>query len=268
MSLSVGCVTISYNQGKYLRSCIESVSRNDRALLRHVIVDPGSKDESRSIIEEYRARGRFHAVILDPDKGPADGLNNGFGAIGDADILCYLNSDDEFHPGALDVVCQYFQDHPTVDVITGAGVFIDENGRPQRRKRMALPFSPKAFLHDATFVMQQATFFRRSAFLRAPGFNVENRTCWDTELLVDLYLAGVRFTRVGMLLGRFRLYPGAMTFDAMNSGFSPRLVGDLNRLKEKFRTAGYRASFPPIPRLHRAANYLNPWRRAMEFLAL
>jgi glycosyltransferase involved in cell wall biosynthesis len=266
LNLSVGCVTVSYNQASYLRACIDSVDRKDRSQLRHVVVDPGSSDGSRAIIEDYRSRGRFHEVIFEPDRGPADGLNKGFQAIGDADILCYLNSDDEFHPGAIDRVCQYFSEHPEVEVVTGAGVFTHADGRHYRRKRISLPFTPWAFLHDTVFVMQQSTFFRKKVFPGVNPFNVDNRTCWDTELLVDLYIRGVRFTRVPMLFGHFRLYPGCLTYDAMHGGFSPKLMADIKRMKEKFHKAGYRPLPWPLPLLHRSLVSLNPWRRVVEFI--
>ncbi|MDM8548994.1 hypothetical protein QUF72_02905 [Desulfobacterales bacterium HSG2] len=44
--------------------------------------------------------------------------------------------------------------------------------------------------------MQQSTFFRRQAFLDVGGFNIENRTCWDAELLVDFGLSCKKFKLV------------------------------------------------------------------------
>ena len=73
---SLGIVTISYNQARFLTEAIDSVRLRDPDRLRYVIVDPGSTDGSREII---RCRhDRFSAIILEPDSGPADGLNKGF----------------------------------------------------------------------------------------------------------------------------------------------------------------------------------------------
>ena len=71
--VKIGIVTISYNQAKYLAEAIESVCVADPEWLEYVIVDPGSSDGSRQIIERYRKR--FGRIILEPDEGPADGLN-------------------------------------------------------------------------------------------------------------------------------------------------------------------------------------------------
>ena len=268
MNLRLGCVTISFNQARFLRECIESVTCADRSALSHVIVDPGSTDGSREIISEYAQGQRFHATILDPDRGPSDGLNKGFALLADADILGYLNSDDRFDPGALDAVLELFQCHPEVDVLMGSGAIIDENGRKHLRKRLSTPFTARRFLHGTALNIQQATFFRRAAFVASGGFNVENRSCWDTELLVDLLLTGARFCDVRRVLGHFRVYPGTITSDIAKNGPDQRYLADRARMRQKLIAAGHRPAQGPIPVIEYWAYRLNPWRRMMEFLVV
>ena len=47
---------------------------------------------------------------------------------------------------------------------------------------------------------------RSCALRRSGGFNVQNRICWDAELLADLALAGARFHYLPVLLGAHRLH--------------------------------------------------------------
>src|SRR5690242_12369441 len=105
--MKLGIVTISFNQATHLQEAIDSVRLSDPSKLVYVIVDAGSKDLSRQIIE--RNAERFARIIFEPDEGPSDGLNKGFSAC-DADIYGYLNSDDRFVSGALDYVVDYFRD--------------------------------------------------------------------------------------------------------------------------------------------------------------
>jgi len=267
MTLSLGCVTISFNQARYLRECIESVTCGDRSRLAHVIVDPGSTDGSREIIAEYAQRQRFHAAILEPDRGPSDGLNTGFAKLGRSDILGYLNSDDRYEPGALDAVLEFFQHHPEVDVLTGSGAIIDGAGRRHLRKRLSTPFTARRFLHGTVQAIQPATFFRRAAFAASGGFNPDNRTSWDFELLIDLLLNGARFCNHQRVLGHFRLYPGTITSDlAKQGGTRERYLADLERMRVKLIAAGHRPARAPLPALAYWSYRLNPWRRMMEFL--
>lgn len=230
--MRIGIVTISYNQVKYLAEAIESVQMASDERLDYVIVDPGSADGSREVIESYR--GRFSRVILEPDRGPPDGLNKGFGATA-AGILGYLNSDDRFRPGALDYVLSYFDRHPAADVLCGAIRLIDEHGRPGVRRRTSNRIDLRRYAYQTCFFWQQATFFRREAFLRAGGFNLSSETAWDGELVVDMALAGCRFAYTNKLLGDFRIHPNSIT----GSGRLREAVGrDRERLREKILSAG------------------------------
>ena len=231
--MKIGIVTISFNQGKYLAEAIESVSAADPARLQYVIVDPGSTDDSREIIERYRRR--FSRIILEPDQGPPDGLNKGFAGFADDDILGYLNSDDRFTPGALDYVLGHFECHPETDVLCGAIRIIDGRGRPSSRWRTPDRIDLRRYAYEVCFFWQQATFFRGRALKKAGGFNVNNRTAWDGELVVDMALAGCRFGYINQCLGDFRVYD-AMT---LGSGRLPReRIEDRRHMREKILQAG------------------------------
>ncbi len=226
-------VTLSLNQGRYLAQAIESVRMAAPERLRYVIVDPGSTDGSRQIIEGHC--DRFSRIILEPDGGPADGLNKGFGAFADDDILGYLNSDDRFTPGALDAVLAYFESHPQIDVVLGAIRIIDRRSRPSARWRTPDCIDLRRYAYEVCFFWQQATFFRGRAFRKAGGFNVNNRTAWDGELVVDMALAGCRFGYLSQCLGDFRVYD-SMT---LGSGRLPQeRIADRRHMREKILRAG------------------------------
>jgi glycosyltransferase involved in cell wall biosynthesis len=210
-SSRISIVTISYNQAAFLEECIRSVIDQDASDVEYIVVDPGSTDGSREIIDRYR--DRIDCVVLEPDAGPADGLNKGF-ARATGDIFGYINADDRYLPGALRYVQRYFASESSVDVLTGAIRIIDGEGRPSPRKRTADRFDPTRYAAGLCMIGQQATFFRREAFFKAGGFNRANRVAWDGELLVDMALAGTRFEPVAKVLGDWRLYGANITGSA------------------------------------------------------
>ena len=239
MQSRISIVTISYNQAAFLQEAISSVHCSDPARLQYVVVDPGSHDNSREIIE--RNRGRFDRVLFELDEGPADGLNKGFASC-DGDIFGYLNSDDRFCPGALDFVLDYFDANPGVDVLFGAIRMIDREGRPGLRNRTPDVLDLRRFAYRVWFIWQQATFFRREAFRRAGGFNVENRIHWDSELVVDMVLKGARVGYVKKLLGDFRLHSESITGSRRWVELDRR---EAARVREKVLAAGY-APYSPL----------------------
>jgi len=197
----VSVVTLSFNQGRYLRQAIESVLLQTYVDLEYIIVDPGSDDGSRRIIGEYSGRVK---TIFEPDNGPADGLNKGF-RIASGDVFAFLNADDFLLPDAIQRVATLFMGRRDAEVIYGHGYIVDVEGKITRRFRSD-PFSPRRCAFGASVLMQQSTFFRSTAFHRVGGFNPTNRTCWDGELFLDMALKGCRMLRSNQYWSAFRLH--------------------------------------------------------------
>jgi glycosyltransferase involved in cell wall biosynthesis len=205
--MKISVVTISYNQSPFIRECIESVINQNYDNIEYIVVDAGSTDGSRGIIENYS--NKISKPIFEPDNGPADGLNKGFRAA-TGDIFGYINADDLLLPEALLFVAEYFKNNPDVDVLCGNGYQTDEHGRVVK-KIFSTAWSLKGYAYGAVNTVQQATFFRRTAFESAGGFNLKNRTCWDGELLVDMAIAGARIKNTNRMIGSFRVYDGSIS---------------------------------------------------------
>ena len=205
--MRVSIVTVSFNQARYLERAIRSVAAQDHDDIEHIVVDAGSEDGSRDIIERHR--DRLDAVVLEPDRGAPDGLSKGF-ALATGQIFAYLNADDEYLPGAVRAAVAAFRRHRDADIVIGHGYVVDADGQPIRRFRSA-PFSPWRFVRGAAVVMQQSTFFRAAAYRATAGFNAENRTSWDAELYLDMCLSGARARLVEGYWSLFRIHPESIS---------------------------------------------------------
>jgi glycosyltransferase involved in cell wall biosynthesis len=205
--MKISIVTTSYNQAPFLDQTLASVIEQGYPDLDYIVVDPGSTDGSREIIERWR--DRIHHLVLDPDDGPADGLNHGF-ARASGEIYGFLNADDLLADGALSDVARAFARFPEIDVISAHGWLIDGDGRRIRRK-YSNHFSIWRYAHQGAYLLQQSTFFRADAFKSARGFNPDNRTCWDGELWLDMALAGRRFKTVRGFWSSFRVHEGSLS---------------------------------------------------------
>jgi glycosyltransferase involved in cell wall biosynthesis len=203
----ISIVTTSFNQAEFIEQAILSVLTQNYPDIEYSVVDPGSTDGSRDIIERYRSR--ISKVILHPDRGAADGLNCGF-AEATGEIFGFLNADDFLLQGALSQVAEFFELHPECDMVMGNGYIVDAHGRSLRHVT-ARDFTVRRYLYSGTLFLQQSTFFRSEAFRRSPGFNIENRTCWDGELFVSMVKMG---TAVGYLdadISGFRIHGASIS---------------------------------------------------------
>lgn len=257
----ISVVTISYNQALYLDECIRSVLEQDYPDIEYIIVDPGSTDNSRNIIQNYSSR--LHKIILEPDLGPADGLNKGF-AQATGDIFYYLNSDDRVAPGSFAFVSNFLHKHPSIDVLCGAIRIIDENGKPSIRKRTSDLFSFADYAQGISTVCQQATFIRRTAFRKAGGFNVQNRISWDGELLIDLALAGCQYKTVRKVLGDFRIYSSSISGSKQ---YLEKVSHEHRRLNQKMENANVRLYSSIGGKLRQLLYKLNIRRHIGYFMA-
>ncbi|WP_051340345.1 glycosyltransferase family 2 protein [Azospirillum halopraeferens] len=202
--MKVSIVTISFNQAEFLEHTILSVLGQDHPDIEYIVVDPGSTDGSRAIIERHR--DRIARVILDPDDGPADGLARGLAAA-TGGIFGYLNADDRLLPGAVSRIVRGFARHPRADAVYGHGIIEDHRlGLHYRVHASRPPLKPWLLAFGGIGILQQSMFFRTGAVRAVGGFNPANRTCWDGELLAELVLAGAQFHRIDALLSVFTLH--------------------------------------------------------------
>ncbi len=228
--MKISVVTISFNQAKFLRQCMDSVISQSYRNIEYIIVDPGSTDSSREIIESY---GERVIKIFEKDKGPADGLNAGFSRA-TGDIFYFINSDDYVLPGAFSSAISQFAANPDLDVLLGAGIEVDAKGA---RVKSYYPsnVSPEAYVNGAVTLFQQGMFFRSSAFKKVEGFNLLNKTCWDGELLLAFMLQKLNFKRVMSHYAAFRIYPESITG---SQRFSDQFRMDNERLYKTVYGAG------------------------------
>jgi glycosyltransferase involved in cell wall biosynthesis len=259
----IGIVTISFNQGHFLEEAIISVLDHRRDVeLKYVVVDAGSSDGSRALLSSYK--DRIDILIQEPDNGPADGLNKGFSACTECDVLGYINADDRLRPGSLKWVKRFFDEYKNVDVLLGAIAMIDEDGKVSPRARVSDKFDVRRYAIGACNVFQQGTFFRRRIFEKSAGFNVQNRTCWDGELVVDFALGGASFHSARKILGDFRLYATSITG---SNRLAESYRADRARIARKIEGAGVVLPTPFGRKLEHYAHRLNPLRQARYLLA-
>jgi glycosyltransferase involved in cell wall biosynthesis len=205
--MKISVITISYNQVEFLERTILSVLRQDYKNFEYIIVDPGSTDGSRNLINQYK--DYFSQIIFEPDAGPADGLNKGFN-LAQGDVFYFINSDDTLLPKAFSRAINVFKNNPNIDIVLGNGYIIDEKDTIRKNKYVD-NFELKKSAYGIDTFLQQSFFFTKKAFLLAGGFNTPNKTCWDFELLIDMGIQKCRVKRTNHFLANFRIHNASVS---------------------------------------------------------
>lgn len=101
----VSALINNYNYGRYLPECIESVLGQTYPSIEIIVVDDGSTDESREVIERYAAKHSSVKPIYKKNGGQASAYNAGVAAAS-GEILCFLDSDDVWFPEKVEKIVQ------------------------------------------------------------------------------------------------------------------------------------------------------------------
>ncbi len=219
-------MTISFNQGGYLRQCLDSVVSQKSADVEYIVVDPGSTDGSRQILESYG--GLIDHLALEPDNGPADGLNRGF-SLARGRVGYFINSDDFILPGGVGRMLRFWGRDPDADVLLGGAWMVDGRGRPIRELRAA-PVSLSGLLSGSDRLVQQGMSFRLNRFRAAGGFAAANTTCWDYELLCMMLRGGARIAVRPDRFGAFRVHETSLSGGVGGEAHMRRYADDLDRI--------------------------------------
>lgn len=200
----VTVVTPSYNQGAFIRHTIESVLTQDYPSIEYIVMDGGSTDETRSILEDYTGRVDW---VSKPDRGQASAVNEGWQR-GRGEILGWVNSDDAYLGGAVRAAVTYLRSHAEVSAVYGEAYHTNEAGEILAR----YPTVPFDFdrLKETCFICQPTVFVRRSAVERVGYLDEALQFCMDYDLWIRIGKIA-RFGWVEEYVATSRLYPGSKT---------------------------------------------------------
>lgn len=185
MKLSI--ITVNLNNLEGLRKTVESVCSQTFTDFEWIVIDGGSSDGSRKLIEQYSDRIAFWCS--EPDKGIYNAINKGI-AHANGENLQFLHSGDYlFEPTTLDKV---FSRLPEGDIIYGDAMLLYPDGTTLDKKYPDT-VSLNYFKHDV--INHQACFFRREVFVGHP-YNEDFLIAGDWAYCFEAVCRGLKFTHI------------------------------------------------------------------------
>lgn len=175
----ISVITVSFNSVKYIEQCIRSVIEQSYDDFEYVIIDGGSSDGTKEIIEKYTNHLTYwHSK---PDRGLAHAFNEAV-KYSKGHWLLFLNSDDYFiDSDVLNKISNFLNKYSNYDVIFGQVVVVSREDNPVK---IGGPYGHafkwrKFIFHDT--IPHQAAFTKRDFIEFAGPFNEDFKIAVDYE---------------------------------------------------------------------------------------
>lgn len=196
-----GVVTPLMEKTKYLLPALASTQCSQHTIVHEV--QQCEQAPEFTLPQEYCGRVR---IVREADTGMYDAITKGFDRIcaqhPEVEILSWLNSDEQYLVGAIDIVAEYFREHPEVDVVFGDYIQLDIDGKPCSIRR---EIPPKLFylVNGVNYIMSCTVFMRRRVWEQGIKLDTSYKYVADKKLYVENLRKGFRFVHLPKLLGAY-----------------------------------------------------------------
>jgi len=214
----VTIITPAYNRASFLEETVNSVLVQDYPYIEYIVLDDGSKDNTKEVMEKYRDRVHFESH---PNMGETLTVNKGF-AMARGEIICVINSDDPMLSGAIRVGVQALQSNPEAlaaypdwDEIGPDSALIEHKQLPD--------YGIENMLVGFNVAMGPGVFIRRSSIERYGMRDPQFKYVGDLEFWFRLALHG-KLVHIPKALATHRVHPGAASTADRGARMADELV--------------------------------------------
>ena len=196
----------NYNYGKYIRQAIESVLNQTLQNFELIIIDDGSTDNSKEVIESYSNNSKIN-IIYQKNKG-LNITNNVALKIANGKFIVRLDADDYFEKNALKVMSDALLSDEELGLVFPDYFVVDEEGNVLHEEKR------HSFEEDVTLLDMPAhgacTMIRKS-FLQALGGYDEQFKCQDGYDLWVRFTAKYKVNNINQALFSYRKHGDNLT---------------------------------------------------------
>jgi glycosyltransferase involved in cell wall biosynthesis len=190
-SPKVSVVIATYNRANYVRETVESVFRQGFHDYELIVVDDGSTDGTRKVLEPYDSQVRY---IYQDNAGPAAARNAGV-RHAKAPWLAFQDSDDLSEPDHLATLYAYASEHSGCGMVFANGAYLSG---PEHKRETIIPAKKShrlasegvrlRDLFDRSLVRLQASLISKAAYCSVGGHDESLRICMDLDLSFRLLM--------------------------------------------------------------------------------
>jgi glycosyltransferase involved in cell wall biosynthesis len=194
-----------YNAERYVAEAVQSILDQTFDDFEFLIVDDGSTDSSRAILEEFAARDRRIRLVSRPNTGYVVALNEMLGRAR-GELVARMDADDAALPERFERQLAYLAEHPECLALGSRVTVIDPEGLPLAVMTDLLEHDEieRALLVGlGAAIYHPSVMFRKKPVLELGGYRKEYYLAEDLDLFLRLGERG-RLANLAEPLLRYR----------------------------------------------------------------
>lgn len=184
----VSAIIPCYNREDFIAETVRSVLEQSYREIELIVVDDGSTDGSRAVLEGFGERLTLLEHPGRENRGQSAAINLGL-RHATGRYVAILDSDDLWMPHKIEQQVAFLEAHPNIGLVYGNGTAIDEKGRqlyviygPGHEERN----EPARVLMDCYFLVPNNSLVRREVFDRVGGFDESLRAAQDHDMAIRI----------------------------------------------------------------------------------
>lgn len=205
--IDISVVIPSYNHALYIAQAIDSVLAQTFRNWELIVVDDGSTDDTRAMLDTRYAGHSQIRLIYQNNQGAHHAINTGM-ALAEGRYISILNSDDVYHPERLQTLLSHCERHPCGLAFTPLAP-IDAQGQPlvsldhpwcRLYARLTQEYTQdgaRQALVTGNFAVTTSNFFFRADLLKSLGGFHKQRYNHDWDFMARLLRHGHDIVCVG-----------------------------------------------------------------------
>lgn len=229
-SPKVSVIIPTHNRAHFLAAAIQSVLRQEFRDFELLIVDDGSTDHTKQVVQSFNDSRLFY--FYQENKGVSAAVNHGI-RCARGDYIARLDSDDVWLPEMLSLSVTALDTQPEIGLVYGRAQGMDEHGNLRNDFRGKPEWFPgeafRSMLYE-DFTCNITVMVRRVCFDRAGLFDesLPITEDWDMWLRVAQHY---RFAFLDQVVARYRYHRGNIT--SMSSKYLTELFECRRRVLDK-----------------------------------
>ncbi len=178
MHPTVSIVIPTYNRENIICKAIDSALSQTFKNLEIIIIDDGSTDRTKTVLEKYGARLHY---FYQENRGISGARNTGINRCS-GDYVAFLDSDDYWLPEKLEKQIALFQKHPEYGMVACQCASIGPDGEFRQKNRPGKSGSVLLDLFKKNFIRTSSAVIKKDCFLKAGLFDETLKECEEYDL--------------------------------------------------------------------------------------